>query len=59
MKSKVISIRLNEDELKYLEGVTTDIGVKVSDYIRATMKMVMDYRYYKEAQAQKDRSYSE
>ena len=59
MKSKVISIRLNEDELKYLEGVTTDVGVKVTDYIRATMKMVMDYRYFKEVQAQKDRSYGE
>ena len=50
MKSKVISIRLNEDELALLEEMTCDIGVKVSDYIRACLKMVTDYRYYKAKQ---------
>ena len=54
MRTKVISVRLNEDEWLLLEEMTADIGVKVSDYIRACLKMVMDYRYYKAVQADKD-----
>jgi len=57
MRSKVISIRLNEEELKLLEKHTSDIGVKISDYIRATLKMVTDYNYYKSVREHKDRFY--
>jgi len=54
MKSKVISVRLNEEEMALLEEMTSDIGVKVSDYIRACLRMVTDYRYYKAAQADRN-----
>jgi len=46
MKTKVISVRLNEEEFALLDEITDDIGVRVSDYIRACLRIVTDFRQF-------------
>lgn len=44
MKSKVISTRFNEDEVQLLHQFADDIEMKISDFMRTSVRLVLDHR---------------